>query len=106
MIYNNGLDLKTRRMLSEMILDERFYVNWIDLEVNCDDVFEKNSLDGEAIDNMSDINELYKFWKINPQYGPIKWACLKRKHSPRKKMIEDIKLNNLWCEAMINNFGK
>lgn len=66
--------------------------------VNCNDVFLWGCADAESISNSdgeegSEIIELYRMWKENPTYGPIKWACKKRNLQPqkplKKMMIKD-----------------
>lgn len=65
--------------------------------VIANDVFAWGCADAENITNSdgdedSEIYALYKFWKENQTYGPIKWLCLKRNEQPqdpiRKRMIE------------------
>jgi hypothetical protein len=91
--------------------------------VGCNDVFAWACADGESIRNSdgglnSEIISLYKLWKENNLYGPVKWVCVKRNQQPQpplKKMMQDagywdntletLRANDYWRNdtALTNN---
>lgn len=74
--------------------------NWnIILYLNCSDVFAWGCSDAESL-GTSDITTLYKLWEQNHSYGPVKFACLKRKQKPQKPVLNALKENGLWDEEM------
>jgi hypothetical protein len=73
--------------------------------VNCNDTFDYASADGECITNNdgdadSEIISLYKMWKENEMYGPVKWAALKRGIRPLKELVQRMKDANYWDEQL------
>ena len=73
--------------------------------VLANDVFAWGCADAESITNNdwkepSEIIDLYKLWKENDKWGPIKWLCLKRNKQPQKPIKEDMIKDGYWDEKL------
>lgn len=72
--------------------------------VNANDIFVP-AADAESItqsdgDPDSEIIQLYKYWKEDPIYGPIKWLSIKRNCQPRGTIIKEMKRRKMWDDKM------
>ena len=63
--------------------------------VNCNDLFWWATADAEPLPN-SEIGNLYKMWKANPQWGVSKWCCLRRQLRPQEPIVRDMKKDGFW----------
>ncbi len=73
--------------------------------VIANDIFVWGSADAECISNSdheekSEIYALYKLWKENNNWGPIKWLCLKRNEQPQNPIKEDMIKDGYWDAAL------
>lgn len=73
--------------------------------VNANDVFAWGCADAESISNSdgdadSEIISLYKLWKENNNWGPIKWLCLKRNQQPQNPIKRDMSKSGYWDEQL------
>lgn len=73
--------------------------------VLCNDTFAYASADAESITNSdgepdSEIIALYKMWKENESFGPIKWVALRRKKRPLNQIVQMMKGVNYWDESL------
>lgn len=69
------------------------------LYVNCSDVFAWACADAEPL-SCSQIINLYKFWKSDNEYGPIKWCCIQRNQRPQGPVERNMKESGSWDEVM------
>ena len=60
----------------------------ISLHVNCNDIFAWGCADSEDI-TATEIHELYRMWKKDPNWGVAAWCIKKRKMMPQKP-VEDL----------------
>ena len=73
--------------------------------VNANDTFAYACADAESVSNSdgeedSEIIALYKFWKENPLWGPVKWLCIKRNMKPLRPIKERMIKDNYWDETL------
>ena len=73
--------------------------------VLCNDTFNYASADAESITNSdgdadSEIISLYKLWKENRIYGPIKWVALKRNKRPLVQLEMLMRAQYYWDDSL------
>jgi len=65
----------------------------------CNDVFMWGCADAEPV-KYNQILPLYKMWKEDKDWGPVKWACIQRNMQPQKPMIRQMKAASVWDSVM------
>lgn len=73
--------------------------------VMCSDTFMWGCADAEGISSTdgqegSEIIELYKLWKENSRYGPVKWVCVKRKEQPMRPLKVMMEKDGYWDDVL------
>lgn len=75
--------------------------------VNCSDTFVWACADAESLTctdggEGSEIIELYKLWKENSIYGPVKWICIKRNLQPQRPLKANMVKAGYWDDTLQN----
>ncbi len=69
----------------------------ITLHAGCNDIFAWGCADSEDVKH-GDVNDIYAFWKHDPDHGVAAWCIMKRKQMPQRpveKMFREHKAH-LW----------
>ena len=69
------------------------------LFMNCNDVFAWGCADAESI-KLDEVPALYRLWRANKIWGPIKWVCMRRKQKPQGPVERDMKDAGQWDDEM------
>lgn len=69
------------------------------LFVNCNDLFYWGTADAERLPN-SEIGRLYKMHMADKKHGSSKWCCFRRGLRPQVPIVEMMKKDGVWDEAM------
>lgn len=69
------------------------------LYVNCNDLFYWACADAEPLPN-KEIGRLYKMHMADKKYGSSKWCCFRRNLRPQVPIVEMMKKDGAWDEAM------
>ena len=63
--------------------------------VVCNDMFAWGCADGEDLP-FDEIENLYRMWRKDPQWGPAIWCMIKRKEMPQKPLEKMIRKAGIW----------
>ncbi len=75
------------------------------INVNVNDCFWP-AADAEEI-GYNELEDLFKHWEKDPDYGPVVFVAKKRKMMPRNRVLESIKQDGIWdLEIEFNLFAK
>lgn len=69
------------------------------LFVICNDIFAWACADAECLP-INEVSTLYKMWKENNVYGPIKWACIRKNEKPQQPVADSMKKDGVWDDTM------
>lgn len=69
------------------------------LFVLCNDIFAWGCADAECLPH-SEIGALYRMWATDHKWGSAKWCALRRNGQPQRPIIEAMKKDGAWDEAM------
>ncbi len=72
--------------------------------LNCSDMFMWACADAECIVSSdeaeeSEIIQVYKYYRENKQWGPLKWIAIKRNVQPQRPVVDMIKKDGYWDEV-------
>lgn len=71
----------------------------ISVSVNCNDIFAWGCADAEDLP-FKEIENLYRMWKADPNWGPAKWCAIQRNQKPQKPVIDSMKKSGSWDAVM------
>jgi len=71
--------------------------------VDCSDVFAWACADAETLP-YSEIENVYRLWRADPQWGAAKWCAIQRKQQPQKPVIDRMKKAGVW-DTIMENLG-
>lgn len=63
------------------------------------DVFAWGCADGDDLPT-SEIVPLYRLWRQDNVYGPVKWACRRRQCQPQQALIDAMKQHGAWDDEL------
>lgn len=69
------------------------------LFVLCNDLFYWGTADALRLP-YNEIGNLYRMNKADPKYGSSKWCCFQEKLRPQVPIVERMKADGVWDEAM------
>ena len=67
--------------------------------VNCNDIWVWGCADASRLE-WNQIVPLFEMWAADKTWGPTKWACHFRQMQPQEPIVEDMKKDGSWDEAM------
>jgi hypothetical protein len=65
------------------------------INVNCNDVFAWGCADAEELP-YREIENLYRMWRKDPQWGAAIWCIIRRKQMPQKPVEDSIRKACMW----------
>lgn len=73
----------------------------IAVSVNCNDIFAWGCADAEGLP-YSEIENLYRMWQKDPEWGPAVWCMLKRKEMPQEPVEKLVREGGIWNLESLN----
>lgn len=71
----------------------------IGLSLSVNDVFGWGGVDCEPVP-LESLPDLYRAWRNDTEYGPIRWCCIRRGEQPQKPVADRMKKAGAWDAAM------
>jgi hypothetical protein len=69
------------------------------LSLLINDVFVWGGADYEPVPENA-LRDLYRDWRADTDWGPIRWACIRRNEQPQKPIADRMRAAGAWDEAM------
>lgn len=83
------------KAVAHLILNEIISIHTGALIVNCSDVFAWACGDAEPLP-FSQIENLYRMWRKDPEFGAEVWCMIQRKQMPQKPVESKIRAAGIW----------